>query len=152
MKETVVLSGREYLLEKGIYNPMIKENPFERQGGTYKMEKMENGEEVLIPNIQMPKMIEEEKLGKFGKMRLKFLKEEKADDYQMMLMEETLMDHLMKIEDQALDFIMMERLKMMDSWGLTEELQSKDFLKYSGLMKNLDMELDKIVMQKIIWV
>ncbi|HHJ7124009.1 TPA: TnpV protein [Streptococcus pyogenes] len=97
-------------------------------------------------------MIEEEKLGKFGKMRLKFLKEEKADDYQMMLMEETLMDHLMKIEDQALDFIMMERPKMMDSWGLTEELQSKDFLKYSRLMKNLDMELDKIVMQKIIWV
>ena len=41
---------------------------------------------------------------------------------------------------------------MKESWGLTEELQNSDFLKYAALMKNLDMQIDRIIMEMIIWV
>ena len=44
MKETVVLAKKEYILEDEIYTPIVKESPFERQGGTYRLEKMEAGE------------------------------------------------------------------------------------------------------------
>ncbi|WP_369122517.1 TnpV protein [Criibacterium bergeronii] len=88
----------------------------------------------------------------FGKARLKFLKENKIEDYEQMLLEGTLQEHLDKIEDQAIEFITKEKPKMMEPWGLTKELQSEDFLKYAGLMKNLDMTLDRMAMEQIIWV
>ncbi|MGP1611681.1 MAG: TnpV protein [Catonella sp.] len=97
-------------------------------------------------------MVDEKALRKFSKARLKFLRESKKDYYEQMLLEGTLEEHLQKKEEEAMDFIMRERPKMMESWGLTEELQNSDFLKYAGLMKNLDMELDKMAMQQIIWV
>ena len=46
MKETVILADREYLLEEETYIPIVKENLFEKQGGTYSLEKMEDGEEI----------------------------------------------------------------------------------------------------------
>ena len=152
MEEKVMLSGKEYILKEEIYYPVIKENHFEEMGGGYIIEKMEGGEQVLIPKIKMPKMIDERSLRKFSKARLKFLKENKTEYYEQMLLEGKLQEHLDKIQDQAIDFTMKEKLKMKESWGLTEKLQDSDFLKYAGLMKNLDMELDKMAMQQIVWV
>ncbi|HFZ7147579.1 MULTISPECIES: TnpV protein [Bacillota] len=152
MEEKVILSGKEYIVENEIYYPVIKENHFEEMGGGYMIEKMTGGEQVLIPKIKIPKQVDERNLRKFSKARLKFLKENKEDYYEQMLLEGTLQEHLDKIEDQAIDFTMREKLKMKESWGLTEELQNNDFLKYAGLMKNLDMELDRMAMEQIVWV
>ncbi|TRW22268.1 TnpV protein [Criibacterium bergeronii] len=152
MEEKVILSGKEYIVVDETYYPVIKENHHEEMGGGYWIEKMEGGEQVLIPAIKMPKMIDERALRMFGKARLKFLKENKIEDYEQMLLEGTLQEHLDKIEDQAIEFITKEKPKMMEPWGLTKELQSEDFLKYAGLMKNLDMTLDRMAMEQIIWV
>ena len=152
MKETVMLAEKEYLLEEGIYTPLIKESPFERQGGTYRLEKMEAGEEVLIPNIQMPEEIDLSKLRRFGKERLKFLKENRQNRYQIMYYKGTLMDHLLNIQEQAEDFIEIQEPKMIEAWGLTNQLKSEDFLKYAGLKKNLEMTLTRMTLEQIIWV
>lgn len=71
---------------------------FERQGGTYKMEELEEGMEVLIPNMAIPKEIDLKKLNRWGRMRLNFLKENKEEDYQIMYLQGTLMDHLLSKE------------------------------------------------------
>ena len=151
MKETVILADREYLLEEETYTPVIKENLFEKQGGTYSLEKMEDGEEVLIPNIKMPKIIDQSKLNRFGRERLKFLKENRENQYQSMYYRGTLMEHLLNIEEQAQEFLEKEEPKMMQIWGLTNELKSEDFLKYTGLKKNLDMTLTRMVLEQIVW-
>ena len=151
MKETVVLAKKEYLLEGEIYTPIVKESPFERQGGTYRLEKMADGAEVLIPNMKLPEKIELGKLNRFGKARLKYLKEERQEDYQIMLMEETLMNHLTDIQEQVENFLEMEELRMKEAWGMTQEMQDQDFLKYAGLKKNLDMTLTKMAMEQIVW-
>ena len=151
MKETVVLAKKEYLLEDEIYTPIVKESPFERQGGTYRLEKMEAGEEVLIPNLQMPQEIDLSKLNQFGKARLKYLKEERGEEYKIMLMEETLMDHLLDIQEQVENFLNIEELRMKEAWEMTQELQDQDFLKYAGLKKNLDMTLTRMAMEQIVW-
>ena len=152
MKETVMLAEKKYLLEEGIYTPILKESPFEKQGGTYQLEKMEAGEEVLIPNIQMPEEIDLSKLRRFGKERLKFLKENRQNRYQTMYYKGTLMDHLLNILEQAENFIEIQEPKMMEAWGLTNQLKSEDFLKYAGLKKNLDMTLTRMALEQIVWV
>ena len=151
MKETVILADREYLLEEKTYTPIVKENLFEKQGGTYSLEKMEDGEEVLIPNIEMPKIIDQSRLNRFGRERLKFLKENRENQYQSMYYRGTLMEHLLNIEEQVQEFLEKEEPKMMEVWGLTNELKSEDFLKYTGLKKNLDMTLTRIVLEQIVW-
>ena len=151
MRETVILADREYLLEEETYIPVIKENLFEKQGGTYSLEKMEDGEEVLIPNIKMPKIVEQSRLNRFGRERLKFLKENRENQYQSMYYRGTLMEHLLNIEEQVQEFLEKEEPKMKEVWGLTNELKSEDFLKYTGLKKNLDMTLTRIVLEQIVW-
>ncbi|WP_350338365.1 TnpV protein [Peptoniphilus harei] len=152
MKEKLTLAGKEYLMEEGIYTPIVKENSFERQGGTYKMEELEEGVEVLIPNMAIPKEIDLKKLNRWGRMRLNFLKENKEEDYQIMYLQGTLMDHLLSKEKEIEDFITREEVKMMETWGLTEELKEEDYLKYLRLKKNKDMTLQEIGEREIILI
>ena len=152
MKEKVTLAGKEYLMEEGIYTPIVKENSFERQGGTYKMEELEEGMEVLIPNMAIPKEIDLKKLNRWGRMRLNFLKENKEEDYQIMYLQGTLMDHLLSKEKEIEDFITREEVKMMETWGLTEELKEENYLKYLRLKKNMDMTLQEIGEREIILI
>ncbi|HFK2741806.1 TPA: TnpV protein [Enterococcus faecalis] len=152
MKEKLTLAGKEYLMEEGIYTPIVKENSFERQGGTYKMEELEEGMEVLIPNMAIPKEIDLKKLNRWGRMRLNFLKENKEEDYQIMYLQGKLMDHLLSKEKEIEDFITREEVKMMETWGLTEELKEEDYLKYLRLKKNMDMTLQEIGEREIILI
>ncbi|HGA0332399.1 TnpV protein [Enterococcus faecium] len=152
MKEKLTLAGKEYLMEEGIYTPIVKENSFERQGGTYKMEELEEGMEVLVPNMAIPKEIDLKKLNRWGRMRLNFLKENKEEDYQIMYLQGTLMDHLLSKEKEIEDFITREEVKMMGTWGLTEELKEEDYLKYLRLKKNMDMTLQEIGEREIILI
>ncbi|WP_425608343.1 TnpV protein [Streptococcus intermedius] len=100
----------------------------------------------------MPETIDLSKLNQFGKERLKFLKENRQNRYQTMYYKGTLMDHLLNIQEQAEDFIEIQEPKMMEAWGLTNQLKSEDFLKYAGLKKNLDMTLTRMALEQIIWV
>ncbi|WP_410055248.1 TnpV protein [Peptoniphilus harei] len=152
MKEKLTLAGKEYLMEEGIYTPIVKENSFERQGGTYKMEELEEGMEVLVPNMAIPKEIDLKKLNRWGRMRLNFLKENKEEDYQIMYLQGILMDHLLSKEKEIEDFITREEVKMMETWGLTEELKEEDYLKYLRLKKNMDMTLQEIGEREIILI
>ncbi|WP_407675525.1 TnpV protein [Peptoniphilus lacrimalis] len=152
MNEKVTLAGKEYLMEEGIYTPIVKENSFERQGGTYKMEELEEGMEVLIPNMAIPKEIDLKKLNRWGRMRLNFLKENKEEDYQIMYLQGILMDHLLSKEKEIEAFITREEVKMMETWGLTEELKEEDYLKYLRLKKNMDMTLQEIGEREIILI
>ncbi|HHS3433370.1 TPA: TnpV protein [Streptococcus pyogenes] len=152
MKEKLTLAGKEYLMEEGIYTPIVKENSYERQGGTYKMEELEEGMEVLIPNMAIPKEIDLKKLNRWGRMRLNFLKENKEEDYQIMYLQGILMDHLLSKEKEIEDFITREEVKMMETWGLTEELKEEDYLKYLRLKKNMDMTLQEIGEREIILI
>ncbi|MEI3394445.1 MAG: TnpV protein [Clostridia bacterium] len=54
--------------------------------------------DYYIPNLSMPK---EEKitLNKYGRMRLKYLKEYKKADYTIMLMDGTLNTHLKELQE-----------------------------------------------------
>ena len=62
------------------------------------------------------------------------------------------MDHLLSKEKEIEDFITREEVKMMETWGLTEELKEEDYLKYLRLKKNMDMTLQEIGEREIILI
>ena len=151
MAEIMKIAGKEYQKEGEEYIPVVKETPFEKGGGTYRLEMMEEGE-MVVPNIQMPKPIDQGRLNSFGRARLNFLKDHKENIYQTIMMEGRLMDHLIEIEDQVEEFLRQEEGKMMESWGLTLEMKSQDLEKYLKLKKNMDMELQEIAIKEIVLV
>ena len=151
MAEMLTIAGKKYQKQGEEYIPTLKETPFEKEGGTYRLE-MVDQHEMMIPNIQMPIKLDLGKLNSFGRARLKFLKDNKENSYQIMMMEERLMDHLIDIENQVEEFLRQEEGKMMESWGLTLEMKSQDLEKYLKLKKNMDMELQEIAMKEIVLV
>ncbi|MGT2971407.1 TnpV protein [Streptococcus anginosus subsp. whileyi] len=102
--------------------------------------------------MKLPEKLNLSKLNRFGKARLKYLKEERGEEYQIMLMEKTLMDHLLDIQEQVENFLNIEEPRMKEAWEMTTEMQDQDFLKYAALKKNLDMTLTRMAMEQIVWV
>ncbi|HGD6722482.1 TPA: TnpV protein [Streptococcus agalactiae] len=102
--------------------------------------------------MAIPEKIDLKKLNRWGRMRLNFLKENKEEDYQIMYLQGTLMNHLLSKEKEIEDFITREEVKMMETWGLTEELKEEDYLKYLRLKKNMDMTLQEIGEREIILI
>ena len=58
----------------------------------------------------------------------------------------------MEIENQATEFIEMEKPKMMESWGITEKLKEEDQMKWVGLMNNLNMTLRRMALEEIVYI
>ena len=64
--------------------------------------------DYYIPNLVLPNK-KNVKLGKYGRMRARYLKENKKAEYSIMLLENTLQDHLIeidRIENKRYDLIM----------------------------------------------
>ncbi|MFR4815417.1 TnpV protein [Peptoniphilus sp.] len=56
---------------------------------------------------------------------------------QEMYEEKTLLNHLKEIQNQAVDFIKREKVKMMKAQGLTEKMKRENPEEYQGQMNNL---------------
>ena len=56
--------------------------------------------DYYIPNLVLPRR-KNVKLGKYGRIRARYLKEHKKAEYTIMLIENTLQDHLIEIDKTA---------------------------------------------------
>lgn len=91
-------------------------------------------------------------LNKYGRMRLKFLKENKKAEYIIMFMNKTLNKHLKEIQETAqvrVDLIV-EQLKKENN--LTEEMKNTNQLYWVGMMNNFKNEAEEIVLKELIYV
>lgn len=104
--------------------------------------------DYYIPNLVLEK---EEKitLNKYGRLRLKFLKENKKAEYIVMFMNKTLNKHL-KETAQARVYLIVEQLKKENN--LTEEMKNTNQLYWVGMMNNFKNESEEIVLKELIYV
>lgn len=149
MKE--LIDGKEYLVENEIYTPVVKETPFEEMGGTYKIEMIAEDLPILVPNLEEEVEEDWSNIRRWGRERQKYLEVEKPQVYQRMVTQNELYLHLMEIQGEAEEFWEMEISKMKKSFGLTEEMKSKDFLGYVGLLNNIHSSLKEIILKEIIY-
>ena len=106
--------------------------------------------DYYMPNLVLEK--EKIELNKYGKMRIKFLKENRKAEYTIMFINGTLNKHLKEIQETAQERIdiMVEQLKKQNN--LTEEMKNTDQLYWVGMMNNFKNTAEEIVSNELIYV
>ena len=127
-------------------NKELKENKIENK---YGIEYTKVGD-YFMPNLVLEK---EEKiiLNKYGRMRLKFLKENRKAEYTIMFMNGTLNKHLKEIQETADNRInlIVEQLKKKNN--LTEEMKNTDQLYWVSIMNNFKNTAEEIILKELIY-
>lgn len=107
--------------------------------------------DYYIPNLVMP---EQEKitLNKYGRMRLKYLKENKKAEYSIMLIDGTLNSHLKEIQETATERVEQIIKQLKSKSNLTEDMKNTDMLYWVGTMNAIKNQAEEIVFNKLIYV
>ena len=128
-------------------NKELKENKIDNK---YGIEYTKVGD-YYMPNLVLEK---EEKTisNKYGRLRLKFLRENKKAEYTIMFMNGTLNKHLKEIQEtaQARVDIIIEQLKQQSN--LTEKMKNTNQLYWVGMMNSLKNTAEEIVLNELIYV
>ena len=89
--------------------------------------------DYYIPNLVLPKQ-EKVTLNKYGRMRLKYLKENKKAEYSIMLMDGTLNKHLKEIQETSQKRLNQIIYQLKEKSNLTEDMKNTDVLYWVGTM------------------
>ena len=119
---------------------------FEEKGGTYRRDG-----EFLIPNLALPDNDDYE-IGKYGHMRLDYLKEHRKILYTNYVTEGTLSKHLSEI-DQACNERMENIISdMAKQEGVTETLKATDQMEWVRRMNGIRNRAEEIVLREVVFV
>ena len=106
--------------------------------------------DYYIPNLTLPKQ-EKINLNKYGRMRLKYLKEHKKADYMTMLMDGTLNLHLKEIQEKAETRVEQIINQLKEKSNLTENMKNTDSLYWIGTMNAIKNQAEEIVFSELIY-
>ena len=108
-------------------------------------------EDYYIPDLTLPPQKEYPPLGKYGRMRLTYLKGNKKALYSIMLIDGTLNSHLNDVDEQA-NIILEQTVKAFaEADGCDEQLKVADQMKWVGLMNNYRHCAEEIIFKELIY-
>ena len=103
---------------------------------------------VQMPNLSLP---ETEPIGRYGRMRQKYLREHRPILWNQLLMNGTLWPHLHETEEAAQRRIDLMLPKLAAEAGATEALKAADPLKWTGLMNSCKAQAEEVVLNELIY-
>lgn len=95
---------------------------------------------------------EEPTYGKYGMLRKQFLKEHRSARYQYLLLTGKLNEHLNQTDQEAREQVEMIMKQMAEKKGVTEELKVQDQMKWVGLMNNIKVSAEEIILKNMVYV
>ena len=95
---------------------------------------------------------EEPTYGKYGMLRKQFLKEHRSARYQYLLLTGKLNEHLNQTDQEAREQGEMLMKQMAEKKGVTEELKVQDQMKWVGLMNNIKVSAEEIILKNMVYV
>ena len=108
--------------------------------------------DYYFPNLVLSQNLKNFEIGRFGRMRLKFLKEQKKSEYISLFMDNKLQEHLLEIDKTANDRFEFLMKQLAKKENITEELKAIDQLKWVGLMNNIKNSAEEIILKELIYV
>lgn len=117
---------------------------FEAMGGTYRQ-----CGDYLIPDISLPNT-ETTSIGKYGRMRQRYLKEHREVLYNAMILDGTLWSHLAEVDKTCKDRLDVLVLGMKEKWGITEDLKAHDPMAWVSAMNNIHNAVEEILFAEVI--
>ena len=107
--------------------------------------------DYYIPNIVLPTPRRTGNVGKYGRMRARYLRENKKAEYSIMLIENELTSHLLDIDDICKERIGMLIKQFAEKENVNEELKAKNQIKWVQMMNNILNRAEEIVTKEIIF-
>ena len=118
---------------------------FEEHGGTYTQVGV-----VLIPDLVLDEQPEGE-IGKYGRMRLEYLKRWKKSLYNDLLLSGKLKQHLLDINRDAQEEFETIVRQTAKAEGVTEELKKQDQMEWVRRMNNIRNRAEAFVKHDLIY-
>ena len=118
---------------------------FESMGGTY----TQSGD-YFVPDIALPEG-SNRKIGKYGRMRHRYLKEHRKIQYTTMILDGTLYDHLEEIDRICNERIAAMVTAMKKQQGITEELKARDQFAWVGAMSNIRNAAEEVILRELVY-
>lgn len=105
--------------------------------------------DYLLPNIDLG-LKGADQISRYGNMRRDYLRQEKKPIYTSLILEGSLISHLLEIQNLAEETMdrIIEEMKI--SEGVTEELKASNQLLWVQRMNNIRSRAEEIVVQEII--
>ena len=117
----------------------------EEMGGTY----TQVGD-FLLPNLYIESR-EEYHIGKYGRMRKRYLKEHRPVLYSNMLLEEKLFQHLAEIDEACEERMELLTRQMAKQEGVTEALKASDQMEWVRHMNSIRNRAEEIVLSELVY-
>ena len=106
-------------------------------------------EDFCVPNLLMHGS-EPAAYGRFGRMRLKYLKEHRRATYINLKTSGQLTQHLNEIDREANKMLRLLIEQMAQAQGITEHLKAEDQMAWVGAMNNIRSIVEEILVRAII--
>ena len=118
---------------------------FEQNGGTY----TQVGD-VLLPNLSIGEE-EQRPIGKYGRMRKRYLKEQHPVIFSELLLSGKLYPHLLEIDEACEGRVELLVLQMAKNEGVTEALKAADQMAWVSRMNSIRSRAEEIVLHELVY-
>ena len=108
----------------------------------------QNGD-YLVPNIELNQP--QTPLGKYGRMRKTYLKENRLVLYNHLLLSGKLYPHLAEIDRTAKQRLEQMTPQLAKDAGATEELKARDPMQWVGLMNTCKAQAEEAILNELIY-
>ena len=106
--------------------------------------------DYYIPDLKLSEQ-PEAPIGKYGRMRQRYLKEHRPSLYSSLILSEKLYPHLLEIDRAARERMDAMLPRMMEAAGVTEELKARDPMAWVGLMNMLKAQIDELILCELVY-
>ena len=103
-----------------------------------------------IPDLSLSQQ-ETQPLGKYGRLRKKYLQEHRPVLWNSLILSEKLYPHLREIDETANSRLEQMMPALMQSAGVTEALKASNPLKWVGLMNSLKAQAEEVILTELIY-
>lgn len=115
------------------------------------IEYIRNGD-YYLPNLIDTASVKVNELGKYGKLRLKYLLEHKKAEYTCLWMENKLRSHLLETDKTANERFELLMKQFKEQENVTEELKANNQLEWVKSMNSIKNRVEEIIFKELIYV
>ena len=90
-------------------------------------------------------------IGKYGRMRRKYLQEYREVEYLRLFLHGGLNEHLHSVDEECEQRMEVLIEQMMERWGVTEQLKVKNQMEWVGMINNIRYSAEEVVLKEIVY-
>ena len=108
--------------------------------------------DYYIPNITIPNARRTGNIGKYGRLKLSYMRKYKIPEYTEMFLSNELKSYLLDIEDECKDKLELLIKQMAEKKNITEDLKVNNQLEWVARMNNIKNRVEEIILNEIIYL